>query len=108
MISVTCAPSAAMAATAAGCTPLGTNMRARCPARRAIHATARPWFPSVAATNVTGPPPGLRESTWGTAQEAPSTLNAARPIRPDSSLTNTRPTPSRDAMAGTSLSGVGA
>ncbi|WP_398951537.1 LysR substrate-binding domain-containing protein [Streptomyces sp. ID38640] len=35
---------------AAGWTPSGTKTWARCPSRRAIRATARPWLPSVAVT----------------------------------------------------------
>ena len=64
MISVTCAPSAAMAAIAVGCTPVGTNTCARCPSSLAIQASARPWLPSVAATSVTGPAASRRDSTW--------------------------------------------
>ena len=41
------------------------------------------------------------------AQDAPSTLNAPSPIRVDSSLTRTRPTPSSSASAGSSVSSVG-
>ena len=106
--SLTCAPSAAMAATAMGCTPSDTNTCARCPNSRAIRATARPWLPSVAVTSVSTPSAGWRDSTWCTAQDAPRTLNAGKPIRADSSLTSTRPTPSSAARAGTSVSGVGA
>ena len=64
MISVTCAPSSVMAATAVGCTPLGTNTCARCPSSLAIQASARPWLPSVAATSVTWSAAGRRDSTW--------------------------------------------
>ena len=41
------------------------------------------------------------------AQDAPSILKAGRPSRLDSSLTRRRPTPSRSASPGASISGVG-
>ena len=68
----------------------GTKTVATVPNWAAIRATARPWLPSVA---VTSSAPGWRSSTCRQAHEAPSTLNAGRPIRSDSSLTRTRPTP---------------
>jgi hypothetical protein len=67
-------------------------------------ATARPWLPSVAVTNVA---PGRCAKTWVHAHEAPSTLNAGNPRRADSSLTATRPTASSVARSGRSTYGVG-
>ena len=91
-----------------------------------MRATARPWLPSVAVTIVSwGEPaarrPSRRLSTvmfsagspirWATARhtahEAPRILKAGRPRRSDSSLTNTRPTPSSAARAGSSRRAVG-
>ena len=48
------------------------------------------------------------EAALAGAHDAPSTLNAGRPSRDDSSLTRTRPTPSSVASAGSSTREVGA
>ena len=121
---ITSAPSDSMPATRASTVPSGTSTVAARPSNRAMWATARPWLPSVAATNRSGPrrlattaarssgvdhrgsPPSREHSTRYVAHDAPRILKDGSPSRLDSSLTSSRwgpPTPS-----GSPRSGVGA
>ena len=93
------------------------NVDAGCePEQRGHSAKARPWFPSVAVTRVTGAERSRSSvrllagaskplrwlSAQFTAQDAPRILKAGNPRRSDSSLTNTAATPSSAASSGSS------
>jgi len=86
-------------------------------------ATARPWFPSVAATSVMPSRRGImarsasKEAAGGTparrlsarqTHEVPRTLNDGGPKRSVSRLTSRRERPSRSAAAGALARALGA
>ncbi len=86
------------------------KMRQAAPIRRAPQASARPWFPEVAAmaTHDSGARP-LRATARAKARGGPSALKLpTAPKRMPSSFTSTASTPSTAARPGSSRSGVGA
>src|SRR5215217_1523837 len=98
------APSASIAARRAGAERAGTKMRQASPRIAATCATARPWFPALAATSVRVS--GASRSARSTAHDAPRTLKAGSPSRSDSSLSATPASPSSSATPSSCRTGV--